>query len=252
MLQAFVIILREGFESFLIVAIIATYLQKTNRHALMPAVYWGIAASVFASILLGYLLLQGANEPLWEGTTGVISAVLVTWFVIHMWKTAGHLKKDMESQLSKKVSVPSTKAAFVGVFAFTTFMIAREGMETALLLLQVHEARVVTGIFLGTIAAVGMALLWWKLGYLINLKLFFQVTAIFLLLFIGQILLYSFHEFSEAGILPNSEAFHIATEPYSPQGIYGKWISLGMVFICILWLAGAWLKDCFKEKKKTT
>lgn len=249
MLQAFVIVLREGFESFLIVAIIAAYLQKTGRRLLLPAVWWGILVSVFLSVILGYFLFQGASQPLWEGITGVVSAVLVTWFVIHMWKTAPHLKKDMESKLSEKTSTPSTKAAFLGVFSFTTFMIAREGMETALLLLQVHEARIVTGVILGTLAAVGMAFLWWKLGHLINLKLFFQVTAIFLLLFVGQILLYSFHEFTEAGILPNSEALHIATEPYSSNGIYGKWISLGTVVVCALWLLGAWVVSLFSNKK---
>lgn len=250
MLQAFVIVLREGFESFLIIAIIAAYLQKTNRRALMPAVYWGIFASVFLSVLLGYWLLQGANEPLWEGVTGLISAILVTWLVIHMWRTASHLKQDMESRLSRKAALPSTKAAFWGVFAFTTFMIAREGMETALLLIQVHEGRVVMGASLGIVAAVGMAFLWWRLGHLINLKLFFQVTAIFLLLFVGQILLYSFHEFTEAGIFPNSEALHIATEPYSPDGIYGKWISLGMVATCAMWLLGAWFMNLFSNSKR--
>ncbi len=248
MLQAFVIVLREGFESFLIVAIIATYLQRTGRRLLLPAVWWGILASVFLSVILGYFLFQGASQPLWEGITGVVSAVLVTWFVIHMWKTAPHLKKDMESKLSEKTSVPSTKAAYLGVFSFTTFMIAREGMETALLLIQVHEPKAVTGILLGVVAAAFMAFLWTRLGHRINLKLFFQVTALFLLLFVAQVLIYSFHEFCEAGIFPNSEVLHNATEPFSPEGIYGKWISLGMVLVCAFWLLGAWVVSLFSKQ----
>lgn len=247
MLQSFIIVLREGFEAFLIVAIIAAYLQKTGRQTLMPAVYWGISASIFLSIGLGFLLLQGANEPLWEGIMGLVSAVFVTWFVIHMWRTAAHMKKDMEISLNQKVSVPSTKAAFWGVFAFTSLMIAREGMETALLLIQVREGSVWMGAFLGILAAAGMALLWWKLERLIDLKLFFQVTAVFLLLFVGQILIYSFHELSEAGVLPNSEYWHLATEPFSPDGLYGKWISLGTVFVCAGWLVFAWVKSFFQK-----
>ena len=250
MIQAFVIVLREGFESFLIVAIIVAYLQKTGRRSLMPAVAWGIVASVFLSVLLGFFLLQGANEPLWEGITGVVSAVMVAWFVVHMWQTAPHLKKDMESKLSTKVSVPTTRAALVGIFSFTAFMITREGMETALLLFQVHEPSVLAGAFLGMLAAAGMAFLWWKLGRLIDLKLFFQVTAIFLLLFVCQILIYSFHEFTEAGIFPNTERWHLATEPYGPDGIYGKWISLGTVFLCGTWLAVAGAKDFISKRMK--
>lgn len=250
MIQAFVIVLREGFESFLIVAIIVAYLQKTGRRSLMPAVWWGAVASVFLSVLLGFVLLQGANEPLWEGITGAVSAVMVTWFVIHMWQTAPHMKKDLELKLNEKASVPSTRAAALGIFSFTTFMMAREGMETALLLFQVHETRVIAGALLGTLAATGMALLWWKLGRLINLKLFFQITAIFLLLFVCQILIYSFHEFTEAGIFPNSETWHAATEPYGPDGIYGKWISLGTVFLCAVWLLIAGGRDFLSRRSK--
>ena len=244
MMQAFIIVLREGFEAFLIVAVILSYLKKTNRVTLIPAVYWGTGASIFASAWLGYLLYQGtASEPLLEGWTGLISAVLVSWFVIHMWRTAPHLKKDMEHRLAEKTMGKTTIAAFWGVLIFTTFMISREGMETALLLIQIHQPQIVTGITLGVLAAVAMALLWVRFSYLINLKLFFQVTAIFLLLFVVQILIYSFHEFTEAGLFPNSEALHVATEPFSPEGLYGKWFSLGMVFICGIWLAGAWLRD---------
>lgn len=252
MLQSFIIVLREGFESFLIVAVISAYLQKTGRRALMPAVYWGIAVSVGVSVLLGHLLLQGGNEPLWEGTLAAVSSVLIAFFVVHMWKTAGTLKKDMEQRLARQVEVPSTKAAFLGVFGFTVLMIAREGMETALLLIQVHTGNVVAGAALGFLGALAMALLWWRVGHVINLKLFFQVTAVFLLLFLCQVLIYSFHEFTEAGVIPNSEYWHIATEPFSPDGMYGKWISVGMMLVCGVWLLGAWIQDRFKNSQVST
>ena len=253
MLQAFVIVLREGFEAFLIVAIIFSYLAKTNRKNLLSGVYWGVVFSVFLSVLLGFLLYKGANEPLWEGITGVISAILVTWFVIHMYRTASHLKKDMETKLAEKtVQAPTTTAAFWGVFFFTSFMISREGMETALLLIQIHSPQIVLGSLLGLLAVSGMAILWVRVGHLINVKLFFQVTSLFLLLFVAQILLYSFHEFAEAGLLPNSEFLHNATEPYSPDGIYGRWISLAVVIVCGFWLGVAGIKEIFFRRKIKT
>jgi high-affinity iron transporter len=245
MLQAFIVVLREGFESFLIVAIILAYLRKMNYRNLMPAVYAGVVASVLASGGMGYLLYQGtANQPMLEGITGIIAAVSVAWLVIHMWQTASHMKKDMEARLNQATASKAHPAAFAGVFLFTALMISREGMETALLLIQIHEsASLVGGIALGILAAAALAMIWVKVGHLINLKLFFQVTAIFLLLFVVQILIYSFHEFTEAGLLPNSEALHKATEPFSPDGLYGKWFSLGMVFISAVWMAWAWLRD---------
>ena len=253
MLQAFIIMLREGFEAFLIVAIILSYLNKTQQRSLVSSVYWGVLASLVASGVMGYLLYQGAaNRPLMEGWTGLLSAVLVAWLVVHMWKTAPHMKNDMEVKLGQKTGGKSSGAAYWGVLIFTILMISREGMETALLLIQIHEPRIVSGMVLGALAASLMAIFWLRFSKLINIKLFFQVTAIFLLLFVVQILIYSFHEFTEAGALPYSEALHRATEPFSPEGLYGKWFSLGMVFVCAAWLCGAWLLSKRKNPESHT
>ncbi len=226
----------------MIVAITAAYLRKTGKAHLLPSVHWGIVFSVFSSAVMGFLILQTANGPLYEGVLGLISAVLVAGFVIHMWRTAPHLKQEMERELTQKTAGAGS-AASAGVFIFTAFMITREGMETALLLIQVHSPQMISGAALGLAGAAALAYTWTRVGHLINLRIFLQVTALFLLLFIGQILIYSFHELAEAGVLPHSEAFHAATEPYSPDGIYGKWISLGMVGVCAVWLAVATVKD---------
>jgi len=248
-LQAFVVVLREGFEGFLIVAIILSYLRKTRQFHLVPMVYWGTVVSLVSSGVAGYLLLRGASQPLWEGVLGVFAAAMVTWLVIHMWRTAARLKPEMEKHLVEATMGKKTRAAFLGVFLFTVLMITREGMETALLLITIREPRIVTGILLGLVAAVALALAWVRLGHLINLKRFFQVTSIFLLLVVVQILIYSFHEFTEAGLFPHSEALHQATEPFSPQGIYGRWFSLGMVAVCTVWLVGAWISDLLARRR---
>jgi len=251
MAQAFMIVSREGVEAFLIVAITFAYLRKTLQTHLLRAVIWGIAASIGTSGFLGYLFWkgQGANQPLWEGIFGLVTVVLVTSLVIHMWRVGPRLKQKMENRLEKARAKPTYQASFWGVFLFTTFMISREGMETALLLLQVHEPRMVTGVLLGLLAAAFVAYLWQQFGYLINMKHFFRVTAVFLLLFTVQIAFQSFHEFTEAGILPNSEALHQATEPFSTEGIWGRWFSNLSFFGCALWLVGTWLMENFSGNK---
>src|SRR5947207_7093637 len=138
------------------------------------------------------------------------------------------------------------------MFLFTFLMITREGMETALMLLQVHSSEMLSGALLGLCAAGGFAWGWAKFGHLINVKRFFQVTGIFLLLFMLQVGIYSFHEFSEAGVLPNSEVIHAATEKFSPDGIYGKWFSVVMIAVCALWLLVGWLKDRMKPTPSAT
>ncbi len=271
MLSSFIIILREGFESFLLVAVILSYLRKAGLKWLSPAVYVAIVLALSASAGLGYVLRYGvedstlerafgqklgsyvsqflANESLREAVLGLVAIVMVATLVIHMWRTGPKLKERMQHRLSAVSSRTSRLAALAGVFLFTFLMITREGMETALMLLQVHNPRMISGALLGLCAAGGLAWAWARYGHLINVKRFFQVTGIFLLLFMAQVAVYTFHEFAEAGLLPNSDALHAATERFSPDGLYGKWFSLVMVAVCGVWLLGAWVIDRLKAGK---
>jgi len=250
MLPALIIVFREGFEAFLTVAIIFAFLRKTGRDWLRPAVYAGIVTSVIASFALGYVLMRLSQyQSMWEGILGVIAAVLVASFVIHVWRTAPRLKGDMERRLDTYSSKTSRFFAVAGVFLFTVLMVTREGMETALMLIQVRNSRFILGSLLGIAAAAAMAWAWAHYGHRIDIRRFFQVTGLFLLLFTVQILFYSIHEFSEAGLLPASEAIHVATEPFSPVGLYGKWFSVVMVGVCATWLVAVSMKDRFNRSR---
>jgi high-affinity iron transporter len=246
MLPALIIVFREGFEAFLTVAIILAYLRKTGRNSLRPAVHWGIGVSIVASFALGWVLMR-VNQSLWEGVLGVVAAVLVATFVVHVWRTAPHMKRDMEARLETATSSGSQALAAAGVFGFTVLMVTREGMEAALMLIQVRNSRFIIGGLLGIGAAAAMSWAWAHYGHRINLKRFFQVTGLFLLLFTVQIVFYSIHEFSEAGLLPDSEAIHNATEPFSPVGVYGKWFSVAMVGLCAVWLLVVSMVDRVKR-----
>src|ERR1051325_3188425 len=264
MLQSFIIVLREGFESFLLVAVIFSYLRRSGQKQLASAVYTAIVAALGISAALGYLLFQmqtgnaavekyfGAgvagclgNEALREAVLGTIAIVMVASLVIYMWRTGPKLKQKMEERLGEVSLKRSGLVAYVGIFLFTALTISREGMETALMLLQVRTPRLVWGALLGLAAAGSMAWAWGRFGHLINVRRFFQVTGIFLLLFMAQVAIYTFHEFSEAGVLPNSEAIHAATEKFSPEGVYGQWFSVVMVGVCAAWFLGAWFPARF-------
>src|SRR6059058_2467229 len=245
MLPALIIVFREGFEAFLTVAIIFAFLRKTGRDWLRPSVYAGILASIVASFGLGYALMRiSEKQSLIEGILGVVAAVLVATFVVHVWRVAPRMKGDMERRLDSYSSTASRFLAIAGVFGFTVLMVTREGMETALMLIQVRNSRFILGSLLGILAAAAMSWAWAHYGHRIDVKRFFQVTGLFLLLFTIQILFYSIHEFSEAEVLGRwSDAIHNATEPYSPVGVYGKWFSVVMVGFCAVWLIAASMKD---------
>ena len=265
MLNSFIIVMREGFESFLLVAVILAYIRKSGQKWLTAPVYVAIVLALAASAGLAYVLNSGVNdevvqnmfgatvggyisqffnnEALREAVLGAIAVVMVGTLVIHMWRTGPKIQQRMRERLSAVSSKSSRVAAVLGVFLFTFLMITREGMETALMLMQVKTPNLINGALLGLLAAITFAWGWARFGHLINVKRFFQVTGIFLLLFMIQVGIYSFHEFAEAGLLPNSDFLHEATEKFSPDGLYGKWFSAIMIGICALWLLVAWLKD---------
>jgi high-affinity iron transporter len=244
MLQAFVITLREGLEAFLIIAISLAYLRKSGRRELIPAVHWGIALSVVLSIGAAYLFQQASNQALWEGVLAIVAALSVASLTVHMWRTAKKIKSEIEGHLRESAEKTGA-AAWMGVFLFTLLMISREGMETALLmgtlLTQVQAMSILGGAVAGTLTAAFVAMLWSRYGHRVNIALFFQVTAIFLLVFVGQLLIYGFHELTEANLFPGSEALHWATEPYGPDGVYGQYLTYMLVALPMGWLLVAML-----------
>ena len=234
--QALVITLREGFEAFLIVAISLAYLRKSGRARLIPAVHWGIATAIGASLLGGYALFNAPNQELLDGPLAIVAAASVTWMIVHMWRAGRRMKGDIEGRLQLSSVKPGT-AAFTGVFLFTVLMVSREGMESALLLMQLRGTLYLAlGATAGIAGAAGIAWLWSRFGHRINLALFFQVTAIFLFVFVVQLLISSVHEMSEAGYLPYSEFIHAATESWGPDSAFGHLLTYLLVILPFGWL----------------
>ena len=242
MFPAFLITLREGLEAFLIVAISLTYLRKTGRNALVPAVHWGIGLSILISIGAAFLFSRASNQALWEGVLALVAAALVATLIVHMWRHGKRLKREIETRLEASALQLGAKA-FAGVFLFTVLMITREGMETALLMgtliFQNSPLEITAGAAGGVLSAAFVAWLWSKYGHRVNLALFFQVTAVFLAVFVVQLVIYGLHELTEANLFPGSEALHWATEPYGPDGQYGQFLTYLLVLLPLGWLAFA-------------
>ena len=252
MSQAFIITLREGLEAFLIVAISLAYLRKTGRQQLVSAVHWGIGLSILISIGAAVLFQRASNQALWEGILALSAAVLVSTLIVHMWRHGKRMKRDIETRLESSAVRLGAKA-FAGVFLFTVLMITREGMETALLMgtliFQNSAASIIGGAAAGVLCAAFVAWLWSRYGHRVNLALFFQVTAIFLAVFVVQLFIYGFHELTEANLFTGSEWWHDATEPYGPDGRYGRFLSYMLVLLPLGWLAFAAL---FSPRKSGT
>jgi high-affinity iron transporter len=240
--QMLVVTLREGIEMFLIVAIAAAYLRKTGRETLLPAVWWGAGAAVLTSTVLGVWLAEFAVQPFWEGMLALIAAVLVVSMVIYMLKAAKYMRADIAARI-ESAARRSGGGAWFGVFLFTLLMITREGMEFAFVAASIANqaggAALLGGGFMGLLLAAVLAAAWVQYGHRVDLGLFFQVTSIFLILFVVQLLFYAFHEFTEANALPIDNAYwHVATEDWA-EGTYADMISVALILIPLAWLGYA-------------
>ena len=125
------------------------------------------------------------------------------------------------------------------MFLFTLLMISREGMETALLLMQLHTtANLALGAALGVAGAAAVAWLWSRYGHRINLALFFQATAIFLFVFVVQLRRSrALHEMAEQHYLPYSEIIHARTESWGPDSAFGHLLTYLLVILPLGWVA---------------
>ncbi len=247
MFETLVIALREGIEAFLIVAITLAYLRKTGRAALAPAVYTGTGLALLLSVAAAVLLREMVVTPLYEGLLAVVAALLVLTMMVYMAQAARHLSGNIRQRIDAAAARTGV-GSYLAIAGFTLLMITREGMETAFMIAslmgQADASAMIAGALLGLLLAAALAWGWSRYGQRVNLGRFFQVTAIFLGLFVLQLALYAFHEFTEAGVLPLDNAYwHLATEPYAPEGQYGAWLSYGLVLLPLGWLSWTLWRD---------
>jgi high-affinity iron transporter len=244
MWQGFTIALREGIEAFLIVAVTLSYLKRTGRAALSRAVYSAVGVSTVTCAGAGFLFSKAANQSLWEGILALVAAALVGSLLVYMKRVSKNLKRDIESRIESSAGNQASGNAFWGVFFFALLMITREGMETALLiataLFQLKSSSVLLGLALGLAAAAAVGFLWVRLGKNVDLRAILNVSAVFLAIFLVQLVLYGVHELAEARLFPASQAIHDATEVLGPDGWIGHLLAYSLAVVPTAWLVRLW------------
>ncbi|EAZ89299.1 FTR1 family iron permease [Crocosphaera chwakensis] len=202
-LPTFVVTLREGFEASLVVGIVLACLKKVEQTQLNRWVYQGIGGGIVASILVGLLLggiLQGVNTyqspytPIIKECLatlfGIIAVAMLSWMLIWMTQQGKELKGDVEQGIEAALS--GEDSAGKGIFLLVFIAVLREGFETVLFIIAKFENswKIPTiGATLGLITAATLGFLLFKLGVKINIRLFFKVMGIFLLLVVGGLVL---------------------------------------------------------------
>jgi high-affinity iron transporter len=210
-LPTFIITLREGVEAALVIGIVFAYLKKAGQTHLKNWIYFGISAGIALSIIAGVAFewvikslgeanqqYAGAIEPLMEAVFGVLAIGLLSWMLIWMSRHAKSLKQEVESAVSGALKT-DTQAGW-GIFWLVFFAIIREGFETVLFIASKFQQGIVpaVGAIAGIVAASLIGMLLFRWGMRLNIRKFFMVMGVLLLLIIAGLVVTSLGKFDQA------------------------------------------------------
>jgi high-affinity iron transporter len=210
-LPTFVITLREGVEAALVVGIVMAYLKKVKRTDLNIWVWGGILVGLVISGFVGVLfnaLIQNLGssnpevspvfEPLLEGIFSLAAIAMLSWMLVWMTQQGKAMKGQVEGTLNQALE-RGQKAGW-GILTLILFAILREGFEVVLFIAAkfqegfVPAAGAVGGII--TASLIGIAL--FKFGVRINIRSFFKVMGVFLLLIVSGLVISALGHFDTA------------------------------------------------------
>ncbi len=211
-LPTFVITLRDGVEAALVVGFVLAFLKKAKQSQLNFWVYYGVAAGIVASALVGVLfslviqLLGAADprytpvvEPLMEGVFSVVAIAMLSWMLIWMTRQARFLKAEVEGTVTAALK-QDTNAAGWGVFSLIFIAVLREGFETVLFIAANFQQGFIPalGAVGGLVAAIAIGFLLFSWGVKVNIRLFFKIMGILLLLIVAGLVVSALAHFDTA------------------------------------------------------
>ena len=130
----------------------------------------------------------------------LIGALLLTTMILWMMKQK-HIAKELEHKVATKI----TETYKAGLFLLVFVAVLREGIETVIFLGAasfVSTNNSVFGALAGIIAAIFLGYAIFIGSMRINVKKFFNITSILLILFAAGLVAHGIHEFQEAELIP--------------------------------------------------
>jgi high-affinity iron transporter len=186
---ALLIMLREGFEAALVVAIVFAYLRRIGRLDLARSVWQGVALATAAAFAVGIAVrlsvgsLEGDARLRAFAAISAVAAVVLTWMVFWMRRQSRMIKGDLEHRVDAAVRSDNTRRA---ILAVALVAVLREGIEAALFLIAAGTdesgGAVVIGALVGLALASLLAFVVYWGGRSMPMKAFFTVTGLVLII----------------------------------------------------------------------
>lgn len=208
MLVTFLIMLREGLEASLIVAIIISFLKQSGHSQMIPKIWVGIMLALILCTVIGWGIYRGSNtietqtQGLVAGSIALIAVGMLTYMILWMRKAAYSIKTQLQTSITDTLKNGHSHGWALTGMAFLA--VVREGIETVFFLLAVFQQSSSQYMPLGAILGLGFAII---IGWLIyegsvslDLGKFFRWTGIFLIFVAAGLMASAFRGFYNAGI----------------------------------------------------
>jgi len=230
---AFLVAVREGIEAALIISILLAYLKQIDATDRQNLVWWGTGLAVVVSVLVGTVIFmagaefEGKAEEVFEGLVTLAAVGVLTWMIFWMRRQGARVKSELQERVDT--------ALLTGGFALAALAfvaVLREGVETALFIFAAAKGTAVDsggvggqvlGATLGLAVAVALGVLLYRGGLKLNLRSFFRITGLLLIVVAAGLFGFALHELQEAGWLPMlaGTAFDISGTLPDDSGVGG-------------------------------
>ncbi|HEX8987270.1 MAG TPA: FTR1 family protein, partial [Rhodocyclaceae bacterium] len=189
-----IVVWRESLEAMLVIGVLLAWIARQPAPAPLRRGLWlGVAGGLALAVALGWATFAvqsefgGASLEAFQVGMLLFAALLIVQMVLWMHRHGRTMKRELEAQAERTAG-----AAGIGLVA--ALAIAREGSETVVFLYGLgmegggNLARMAAAAAAGLLLALGTSWLVAKGARFLNMRVFFRVSEILLLLIAGALL----------------------------------------------------------------
>jgi high-affinity iron transporter len=211
---ALVIGLREGLEAFVVLGIVVGMLRRFGRpekgRAALVGALVGLLASALIALVLDQAFQRYIGNALFEAIVGVAALAILVYMIVWMQRHTAQMTGRMHDRV--RLAADQGKWAVIASLGFV--IVFREGVETV----AFFAARSAEGVSWATLGVSGLlgfalaavaALGIFRLSLRVNLRRFFAVTGVLLILVSAALLVSTVHEAEDF----SQERLHVAPTP---------------------------------------
>lgn len=240
------ILLREGMEAFLIIAIMISFIQSTLKKKALLWLHGGWIAALLAGLAGWYLAdlilkISGQGREMLEGIISLFAAGVLTY--VGFWLHSNSDVKKWKLFVEKKINLLLNTENMFGLAAFAFLVVFREALESILFLKAIEleldpgsRASIGLGVLTALILIFFIAFLWIRYAQRIPVRQLFKYGSLMISVLVIIIVGKGIHSLQESGIFAVHELhFNLSNDLL---GIYPTIETLAAQGILSFFIAG--------------